>query len=112
MNIEGTGMTVNFGNLSMNLGEELNLIDRPTLPDEGQTYTGTIHFKPDMPQFMPESSAFVITYIENRKKKRKKRPNGTMIKHSRRKVDKCKVKIAFNGVIESADNGNVMIRKV
>jgi hypothetical protein len=79
---------------------------------EAQTITGTIHFKPELPQFMPEPTPFIITYIALRPKKRKKRPNGTMVKHSRRKVDKCKVKIAFDGVVESGDDNNVTIRKV
>ena len=96
---EGLGMTVNFGDLSMNLGDSINRIDRTTwLPDEDQTITGTIAFEPELPQFMPDPSAFIIIYFENRKRKRKKRPNGTMIKHSKRKVDKCKVTKVFGGV--------------
>ena len=110
---EGLGMTVNFGDLSMNLGDSINRIDRTTwLPDEDQTITGTIAFEPELPQFMPDLAPFVIIYFENRKRKRKKRPNGTMIKHNKRKVDKCKVKVEFDGVVESAEDGNVIIRKV
>ena len=114
MSTEGLGMTVNFGDLSMNLNEDINLIDIPT-PEglgEGQTITAMVQFEPFPAPAIPNLAPFVIIYFENRKRKRKKRPNGTMIKHNKRKVDKCKVKIEFNGVVESAEDGNVIIRKV
>ena len=111
MNIEGTGMTVNFGGISLDLNSvdmepDFYEIDKPTYEGlgEGQTITAIVKFEPFENPFVPGLSPFIITYIEHRKMKRKKRPNGTMVKHSRRKVDKCKVKIAFNG--------NVTIRKV
>ena len=119
MSIEGTGITVNFGNLSMNLNDvdiepDFYSTDKPTYDglEEGQTITAIVKFEPFIAPAIPNLAPFIITYVENRLKKRKKRPNGTMVKHSRRKVDKCKVKIAFDGVVESSDGNNVTIRKV
>ena len=119
MAIEGTGFSVSFdgstfepdGLMSFDPIKEPEVIEANKML-EGQVITCITKFEPFLAPAIPNLTPFVITYIENRKKKRKKRPNGTMVKHSKRKMDKCKVKIAFNGVVESGDNGNVMIRKV
>ena len=111
--IEGYGISLNMG------GIDLMDIESPN-PDpeviaankalEGQTFTCKVAFNPEFIPPTPEPNDWVITYIDNRPRKRKKRPKGTMIKHSKRRVDKCKVTKVFGGVASLFEDGMVTVK--
>ena len=104
--IEGYGISLNMGDIDLMDIERVNPDPEVIAANkalEGQTFTCKVAFDPEFIPPIPEPADWVITYIDHRKMKRKKRPNGTMIKHSKRKVDKCKVTKVFSGVASCWD---------
>lgn len=120
MSIKGTGMTLNFGDLSLDLNKDISLIDNPAPYDEGVTLTATIKFEPEFMPPIPDHSEFSFSYITPRQLKRlkrrlrrnKARSDGSRIKQSKRGILKKITVMAFNGVVESGDGENITIRKV